>query len=241
MSVCEQWRDAVEAAALGGLSESSRSDLDRHLIECSHCIEELRVLEEVLAQVRNHHPTMSGEELQLYTRLEARLDAIDEESRTIRVGREPKDLGFRGIAWAAVILVSVGLFLGLWQQRTQDSQPVGADVASHTELDDLLEDALPWLLAVANSDGETALVALDDAKIRRRTQQLVERAESLSESLSRVGDRRRSQMVRDLGRVLQQLSNTPGENPGLRLQRARSALQESALLFQVGADQMLSL
>ncbi|MBZ0111952.1 MAG: zf-HC2 domain-containing protein [Thermoanaerobaculia bacterium] len=227
---CPDWEPRILAALDGVPSAEEMAALDRHCESCPSCSSFESSLVASLERIDRELEVELALGSDVYSRILPQLDAIDAER-----ARESRWILARPstVLFASVLVLGVGLAIGWFLRPTvSPADPRVVDQEFHQ----LVEDALPLILAVGNHDGEEVLLtSLERQSTRDRLALLVEDAEALAIERSRIGDRRRARLASDLVEVLRQLAAaSTGDQGGLRA--ARQTLEGRAVLFQVSAD-----
>ncbi len=260
--LCPEFEDVMAEVLFGEASDEQRAQLDAHVATCAACREEFTALEGTieLSRMRSHQDPGDAFWDGFHDRVIGRV--LEEASAPTNVLPLVSDRGSAGRRSggglrllspltsrlvAAIVLIAVGFGIG---KLASVPAPSGSQLAGEEDQSNVRSgnDGTGEYLLTGQSAGEllaqseiVLLQFVNGAATSGGSQQARElgrRAEIVRTSLEDDGDRRMSELVRELEFVLLQIANldASADEPGVEL--VRNAIDRRALLFRIDREQL---
>ncbi len=256
MKRCRYWRMRIPEAIYGELDAASRGEMERHLADCEGCA---GLYDRMAAAVRKMEARPAPDRPAQYwegywDKLEARMAREAEAPRVRRALRIP---AWAYSAAAAVLLVSLGIFLGRTLLRPREELiPMARTASSETaraaqpgletasvepafavRASRYLKRSRVLLLAVVNSEPrEEDPFRLNLPLQKKTSEELLQEAAVLKKGL-RSSDRRLERLISDLEMILLQIANLASDSDDADIEIIRAGVESRDILFKINLSE----
>lgn len=225
------------------LDDTVRSDVARHLAECTACAAEVEHLREVLHRVPKVVTRASEQRSEEFwngfaRRVEQRIGPKWEMQPAPMLDVLTSWFYFRrpALAAAGVALAGVGIVVSVWIARMAEVQPPHDQIVEQAPVDEHVERVGQYfrrskslLVGLTNKKAPEG-VPLDLSLERQVSRQLVEEARQLREQPLDPGA---TQLIDEMERILIELANAEDAGVQSNMDLLRSGIRQENLLFKV--------